>query len=136
MSAANVWTDERIRETFLDDGGQAAFYDPINGETEQRRIAGEIFDGWLARHDEAIRAAVDWRVLGGLVPGVINAAWLRDGDRVRLNELDGTVHLHTVSPADGVARFVFVTETGGQVKIERSLDSEVHVLAAAMGADQ
>ncbi|MCW2165374.1 hypothetical protein B0I12_002529 [Microbacterium hydrothermale] len=89
MSSQNVWTDERIREAFLDDGGQAAYYDPIKGEKEQRRVAGEIFDGWLARHDEAVRAAVDWRVLGGLVPGVVNAAWLRDGDRVRLDAVPG-----------------------------------------------
>lgn len=83
----------------------------------------------------AAETAPDWRVLGGLVPGVINAEWLRDGDRVRLNELDGTVHLHTVDRRDDVARFVFVTDTG-QVRVERSLDSEVLVLAPAAGVDR
>lgn len=75
----------------------------------------------------ALSAAPDWRVLGGLVPGVINAAWLRDGDKIRLNKLDGVVHLHTVSRRDGVARFVFVTDTG-QVRVERALDAEILVL--------
>lgn len=107
-------------------------------------------DGWCAcrsatlpaRIDAALEALItaaentpDWRVLGGLVPGVINAAWLRDGDRVRLNKLDGTVHLHTVDRRDDVARFVFVTDTG-QVRVERALDAQVTALAPASGAGQ
>lgn len=105
-------------------------------------------DGWCAcrsatlpvRIEAALEqliaaAETDWRVLGGLVPGVINAAWLRDGDTIRLNKLAGVVHLHTVSRRDGVARFVFVTDTG-QVRVERGLDSEILVLAPANGADQ
>lgn len=105
-------------------------------------------DGWCAcrsatlpvRIEAALEqliaaAETDWRVLGGLVPGVVNAAWLRDGDKVRINKLDGVVYLHTVSRRDDVARFVFVTDTG-QVRVERSLDSEVLVLAPAEGADQ
>ena len=46
-----VWTDERIREAFIDDGGLAEYHDPINGAREQRRDAGAIFDTWLAAHD-------------------------------------------------------------------------------------
>jgi hypothetical protein len=45
------WTTERIREAFIDDGGRAEYHDPINGAAEQRRIAGAIFDAWLAEHD-------------------------------------------------------------------------------------
>lgn len=53
-----AWTDARIREAFIDDGGQAEYYDPINGARDQRRIAGAIFDEWLAAHDaEVIRRA-------------------------------------------------------------------------------
>ncbi|MGN7968990.1 hypothetical protein [Microbacterium sp. 22296] len=135
MNASSVWTDDRIREAFLDDGGQAAYHDPINGEKEQRRIAGDIFDGWLASHDEAVRSSVDWRVLGGLVPGVIHAAWLRDGDRICINTMDGVVHLHTVDEAEGLAHFIFITDAG-QVRVTRSLDSEIRVIAATTGADQ
>lgn len=50
-----VWTDARIREAFIDDGGQAEYYDPIDGAREQRRIAGEIFDTWLAARDAGRR---------------------------------------------------------------------------------
>lgn len=139
MKAQNVWTDDRIREAFLDDGGQAAFYDPINGEKEQRRIAGAIFDEWLTSHDEAVRSAVDWRVLGGLVPGVINAAWLRDGDRVRINQIEGTIlnhHIVNVEHIGRLARFVVETDLGGRVNHDRALDSEVRVIATSNGADQ
>lgn len=52
------WTDEKIREAFIYDGGEAAYRDPINGDREQRRIAGGIFDSWLAEHDAAIRASI------------------------------------------------------------------------------
>ena len=50
------WSTERIREAFIDDGGLAEYHDPINGAREQRRIAGEIFDAWLAEHDRALLA--------------------------------------------------------------------------------
>lgn len=51
------WDTAKIREAFIDDGGQADYYDPINGAKEQRRIAGEIFDRWLeARDAEAAEA--------------------------------------------------------------------------------
>jgi hypothetical protein len=49
------WTDEQIRDAFIDDGGLAEYYDPINGAREQRRIAGAIFDEWLSKHDETVR---------------------------------------------------------------------------------
>lgn len=51
------WTDERIREAFIYDGGESEYHDPINGAREQRRIAGAIFDAWLAAHDEALLAS-------------------------------------------------------------------------------
>lgn len=133
--SAPVWTDARIREAFLDDGGQAAYHDPINGEKEQRRIAGAIFDEWLASHDEAVRAAVDWRVLGGLVPGVINAAWLRNGDHVRINRFEGTVldhHIVHVEHIGRLARFAVETDLGDRVHQARALDSEVLVLPAGV----
>lgn len=44
------WDTERIREAFIYDGGEAAYYDPISGASEQRRIAGGIFDAWLAAY--------------------------------------------------------------------------------------
>jgi len=53
----NEWTDERIREAFIYDGGESEYHDPINGAREQRRIAGAIFDAWLAAHDEALLAS-------------------------------------------------------------------------------
>jgi len=46
-----AWTDERIREAFIYDGGESEYHDPIDGAREQRRIAGAIFDTWLAKHD-------------------------------------------------------------------------------------
>ena len=49
-----AWTTERVREMFLDDGGQAEYYNPINGAREQRRIAGDIFDRWLTEHDRQV----------------------------------------------------------------------------------
>ena len=51
----SAWDDARIREAFIYDGGEAEYHDPINGAREQRRTAGEIFDKWLAAHDEAVR---------------------------------------------------------------------------------
>ena len=42
------WDTEKIREAFIYDGGEAEYYDPISGASEQRRIAGGIFDAWLA----------------------------------------------------------------------------------------
>lgn len=129
-TSGTAWTDERIREAFIYDGGEAAYHDPIDGDKEQRRVAGAVFDEWIAAHDDAVRAAIDWRVLGGIVPGVINAAWLRDGDTVRLNKLNGVVHLHVNDRRDGVTRFLFVTGTG-QVRVERALDAEVLVITPA-----
>lgn len=57
MSAA-VWTDERIREAFIYDGGEAEYHDPISGAQTQRHVAGSIFDAWLAAHDAALLATV------------------------------------------------------------------------------
>lgn len=48
------WTDARIREAFIDDGGQAEYYDPINGARDQRRFAGAIFDAWISTHDDGV----------------------------------------------------------------------------------
>lgn len=60
------WTDARIREAFIDDGGQAEYHDPINGARDQRRFAGAIFDAWIAtgvlESDERIRA---WNEIAG-----------------------------------------------------------------------
>lgn len=53
---SEIWETPRIREAFIYDGGEADYYDPINGAKEQRRIAGEIFDRWLAAHDAEVRA--------------------------------------------------------------------------------
>jgi hypothetical protein len=50
-----AWTDDRIREAFIYDGGEAEFHDPINGAREQRRMAGAIFDAWLAARDAEIK---------------------------------------------------------------------------------
>lgn len=100
---------------------------------EAEQLLAELADYGLSVVREGVTP--DWRVLGGLVPGVINAAWLRNGDHVRLNKLDGTVHLHTVDRRADAVRFVFVTDTG-QVRVERSLDSEVLVLTPTEGADQ
>lgn len=85
--------------------------------------------------EPAPRKPVDWRVLGGLVPGVIHAEWLRDGDRIRINTMEGVVRAHVIDRAAGFVNFVFVTERG-QVINTRSLDSEVRVIAATTGADQ
>lgn len=54
----DVWDDAKIREAFIYDGGESDYYDPINGAKEQRRIAGEIFDHWLAVHDAEVRDGV------------------------------------------------------------------------------
>lgn len=51
-----IWTDDQIREGFIDDGGLAEYHDPIHGAQIQRLMAGEIFDRWLAAHDARIRA--------------------------------------------------------------------------------
>ena len=53
-----IWDDAKIREAFIYDGGEAEYYDPINGAKEQRRRAGEVFDRWLAAHDAEVRARV------------------------------------------------------------------------------
>lgn len=53
-----VWTDDRIREAFIYDGGEAEYHDPISGAQTQRRVAGYIFDAWLAAHDAALREAL------------------------------------------------------------------------------
>jgi len=51
-----VWDDAAIREAFIDDGGQSEYHDPINGAQTQRRVAGGIFDRWLAAHDREVAA--------------------------------------------------------------------------------
>lgn len=48
------WTDERIREAFIYDGGESEYHDPINGAQTQRKIAGDIFDSWLSEHDRQV----------------------------------------------------------------------------------
>lgn len=50
------WDTAKIREAFIHDGGEAEYYDPINGAREHRRFAGEAFDRWLAAHDAEVRA--------------------------------------------------------------------------------
>jgi hypothetical protein len=52
-STEEAWTDDRIREAFIYDGGESEYHDPINGAREQRRIAGAIFDAWLDRRVRA-----------------------------------------------------------------------------------
>jgi hypothetical protein len=59
-TVAEPWTVERIRAAFIDDGGLSEYHDPINGARDQQRIAGRIFDEWLAEHDlETRRQAID-----------------------------------------------------------------------------
>lgn len=62
---AKPWTTDTIREAFIYDGGESAHYDPVNGEREHRRIAGGIFDAWLAAHDAEKRA--EWEAEQGEV---------------------------------------------------------------------
>lgn len=47
------WTDDRIREGFIYDGGESEYHDPIHGTQTQRAVAGDIFDRWLTAHDES-----------------------------------------------------------------------------------
>lgn len=54
---SETWDTAKIREAFIYDGGESEYYDPISGAKEQRRIAGEIFDRWLAAHDADVREA-------------------------------------------------------------------------------
>lgn len=48
------WTDETIREAFIYDGGESEYHDPEHGAQTQRKIAGDIFDMWLAEHDRQV----------------------------------------------------------------------------------
>lgn len=62
---AEPWTTEKIREAFIYDGGEAEYHDPEHGAQTQRRIAGDIFDRWLAAHDARKRA--EWEAEQGEV---------------------------------------------------------------------
>lgn len=84
---AGEWTDDRIREAFIDDGGQAEYYDPINGAREQRRVAGAIFDAWLAARDARISAV---RALGEKWMSQHGQTWNALQGRELLRVLDGT----------------------------------------------
>lgn len=48
------WTDEKIREGFIYDGGESEYHDPEHGAQTQRKIAGDIFDAWLTEHDRQV----------------------------------------------------------------------------------
>lgn len=52
------WTDARIREAFIDDGGLSEYHDPIHGAATQRRVMGGIFDAWLAERDRRHRGSI------------------------------------------------------------------------------
>lgn len=80
---AEPWTDARIREAFIDDGGLSEYHDPINGARDQRRIAGRIFDEWLAEVEaraasKAIRALaeIEWNPNYPPLPPAVRT-WLR-----------------------------------------------------------
>lgn len=132
MAQAMCAVETRSKAATLDEV-QAGIQRWTRHRYEAEQLLAELTDYGLSVVREGVTP--DWRVLGGLVPGVINAEWLRDGDRVRLNKLDGTVHLHTIDRRNDVVKFVFVTETG-QVRVERALDAEVLVLAPAAGVDR
>lgn len=70
---AEPWTTEKIREAFIYDGGEAEYHDPINGAKDQRRLAGGIFDAWLAAHDAEKRA--EWEAEQGEVQWEYGWSW-------------------------------------------------------------
>jgi hypothetical protein len=55
----DAWDTAKIREAFIYDGGEADYHDPISGAQTQRKVAGEIFDRWLAAHDAEVRAEAE-----------------------------------------------------------------------------
>lgn len=85
------WTDARIREAFIYDGGEAAYHDPINGAREQRRVAGAIFDRWLAKvKADTLREAAS--ALNKPAEGATYDMWSSDAGswlRARADRIEG-----------------------------------------------
>ena len=86
---------------------------------------------------DAFRAAVDWtlahtdwRVLGGLVPGMVEARHVRLGDAVRLSGGLSTVTAVRHHGRPGCVYVTAVTESGAPVVYELRTSERVHVLAA------
>lgn len=85
---------------------------------------------------DAIRAAVkwtldnaDWRVLAGLIPGVLRVGHLRAGDVVVEKGVTGTVL--SVTPGVRVTHFLVRTDTGAEIAFERRPDERVAVRETA-----
>lgn len=110
-----LWTDERIREAFIYDGGESEHHDPINGAQTQRQVAGSIFDAWLAAHDTALRESLlapPTDVREALIGAAMSVRMTAEGREVYVNRLvaailaspDFEIHLRgaVTPPADDV----------------------------------
>lgn len=114
-----LWTDERIREAFIYDGGESEHHDPISGAQTQRQVAGSIFDAWLAAHDTALRESLlapPADVREALIGAAMSVRMTAEGREVYVNRLvaailaspDFEIHLRgaVTPPADDVREAV------------------------------
>jgi hypothetical protein len=95
-------------------------------ETPAQRAAES--DAFRAGAAWAVQA-VDWRVLGGLVPGPLEARHLRAGDRIVCGPMDLVVR-EVSRTRTGIVHLSTVTDGGAPVVVERAPIERVRVRAA------
>lgn len=100
-------------------------FGPVNEIT--RICSGDGFRAgaeWAAAH-------IDWRVLGGLVPGMVEARHVRLGDVVRLSGGVSTVVGYRTHGTPGCVYVTARTDGGAEVTYELRTSERVRVEKAA-----
>lgn len=116
----------------LDDAVTAYSWEPANfgPENEVTRICSA--DGFRAGAEWAA-AHIDWRVLGGLIPGMVEARHVRLGDVVRLSGGISTVvavrhHgtpgcVYVTARTGGGAEVIYELRTSERVRVDKAATS-------------
>jgi len=107
-------------------GVQEYLHQPVNFSG---RVETAEADAFRAAVDWTL-AHTDWRVLGGLIPGMVEARHVRLGDAVRLSGGLSTVTAVRYHGTPGCVYVTAVTESGAPVVYELRTSERVQVLAA------
>lgn len=110
----------------VEDGVQEYLATPISFFSARPEVLEA--DAFRAGADWAV-AHLDWRVLGGLIPGMVEARHVRVGDRVRLTGGLSTVVAVRHHGTPGCVYITAVTDAGASVTDELRTSERVHVLA-------
>lgn len=110
----------------VEDGVRSYLATPVNFDTDRRDLIEA--DAFRAGTEWAV-AHLDWRVLGGLIPGMVEARHVRLGDRVRLTGGLSTVTAVRHHGTPGCVYITAVTYAGASVTDELRTSERVHVLA-------